>query len=132
MENPIDQVIEWINAIPRLSPPVLLVFLLVGLGYVLKLSKIFSNKYIPLSLAFLGSMVYPFVTRVAEINHQVRYPIVADICVGFLCGLAAVGINQAWRQLIPEKFKKFILPEEPETDVKSSKPIEKEKENENK
>lgn len=65
----------------------------VGLG--LSKAEFFNNKYIPITLAILGGIIYPFIgTKVATDQIKLGNLIVQ----GMTCGGFAVLLNQQFKQ----------------------------------
>lgn len=87
-----------INDLLKLSPPLLLALALNLFGWGLRQYPGFNNKWIPLTLMFVGGIVYPFIGKTPENTRA------ACMVVGFCIGGLSVAINQQFRQ--------FKLPDE--------------------
>jgi uncharacterized membrane protein YeaQ/YmgE (transglycosylase-associated protein family) len=92
-----------VNDIASLSPPILLVLFCNIVGWIASTLPFFNNRYIPILLFSVGAVVYPLVggTIDADTKHKTAHHIV----VGAIIGGAAVGTNQAFRQLMNKNEK---------------------------
>lgn len=72
------------------------------LGFYLKRSP-FPAWLIPISLAALGVIVYPFIADASKVNFQVHNPEVLNRIFGALVGFAACGLQAQYRHIL-EKF----------------------------
>lgn len=99
---------DELTAIFKMSPPVVFVLVLNGIGFMLTSSKWFRNDFIPIILMFLGALTWPWIADTASVAFTARYPVVVNGMYGAALGLGAVGVNQAYRRLLQPKSKTVI------------------------
>lgn len=82
---------EIFTRLTQLDGPALLVAFLLMLGYGLKVTSLFPNKYIPRAIMIAGPGLSPFVIGLSdpgEVSHRIPYPVVAiwlqALCRGFI------------------------------------------------
>lgn len=77
-----------------LTPPLLLIGLLNGLGVLFKTSPLVPNKYIPYILVTLGGIGYPLLAQAGDVNLQVHGSVAYNVVLGIMFALSSVGGHQ--------------------------------------
>jgi len=72
-----------------LGPELLVVLVVWVAGYILRLIKIFPNKWIPVCLIIVGTALYPLTTNPGQMSFEVRNPLVRQCLIGLVLGFTA-------------------------------------------
>lgn len=96
---------EQLNELLNLSPPVGLLVFLFFLGVILKKADIFPNRFIPLTQLLLGAGIYPFLAAVVPNGYY--YPLAAKVFLGGLIGAGTVALHQVIKQYLEKKGLKL-------------------------
>lgn len=89
--------LELVDNITQLSPPAALAAALWVVGNAIKKSR-FENWLIPFVLPLLGALAFPFIAETANVNYQVRSPMLFNGLIGMAIGGAATGLDQMFGQ----------------------------------
>lgn len=101
---------EQITSIISASPPVLLMLVLNGLGYVLKALEKVPNRIIPVILVVAGTVIYPFIGEWSSTVKAARFPAALMACYGFGIGLSAIGAYEGIRTLLTSGTSGTVTP----------------------
>lgn len=86
------------NSFSDLTPPLLLIGLLNGLGVLFKTSPLVPDKYIPYILVTLGAIGYPLIASAGDINLQVHGNTAYNVILGMMFALSSIGGHQLVKQ----------------------------------
>lgn len=79
----------------------------IALGYILKLTPIFPNGYIPHAVIAFGAGLNPCIIGRGNVEPDVSNPIAHLVLQGFLIGVAAFALHHLVISKLEEKFKAF-------------------------
>jgi len=82
----------------QLSPPALLSLTLFFIGMILKRSPI-SDWMIPLILAVLGGLIFPYIAETGKLNYQVRNPFLLHSLFGVALGAVPTWAKESLKQI---------------------------------
>ena len=111
MENELaKQTIQIIDDVGRsllsMSGEALTVVVCISIGYAVKLTKI-RTRYIPAIVLCTGAIFYSFVSSSGDQPPSLSFPIVRQIGIGFVLGVAAWLIHQSvLRKILDSKMFK--------------------------
>lgn len=88
MEAFFTYVEKFVSGLENLGPGSLLIVLLIGLGYIIRISAI-RNRFIPLWVIGLGAVLYPFMSPASETASKWEHPTFIAGVYGFIFGIAA-------------------------------------------
>ena len=91
---------EQLTEILKMSPPVVFVVVLNGLGMILSSAKWFKSDYIPVTMLVLGAGVWPFLAETGNVAFTARHPMLLNAVYGAALGLGAVGAHQLVSRLM--------------------------------
>ena len=94
---------EQLTEILKMSPPVVFVVVLNGIGLILSNAKWFKSDYIPLTMLVLGAGVWPFLAETGNVAFTARHPMLLNGVYGAALGLGAVGAHQLVSKLLGDK-----------------------------
>ena len=88
---------------------VLLLFFLIGVGWVLKNCTSFPNRSIPIALSCAGMFLYPFVLRASDVVYNVHIDWLVAAMQGGCIGLGSSGLYEVIKEFsLKEMVLRFI------------------------
>ena len=88
-----DTINSILSELLKLQGQALVLALLIGVGYLLKLTPIFPNAWIPHAIILLGAGLNPCVVGRGHVDPEVNNPLVHLVLQGFLIGIAAFALH---------------------------------------
>jgi len=85
---------DGIESILQMSPEVMMAFVIMGLGWLLKTKSPINSNWVPWILVAIGGAVYPFIAKTADIDPDIPYPAVAKIGYGMAISAVAIAIYE--------------------------------------
>ena len=102
-----------LTEILKMSPPLVFVVVLNGLGMILSKATWCKGDYIPIVMLVLGAGVWPFLADTGNVAFTAKNPTLLNSVYGAALGLGAVGAHQLVTRLMGDKTAAPTLPPPP-------------------
>lgn len=92
-----------INDLLKMSPPVALASFIMLIGFVLKKTESFPDRWIPVPLLVLGGALWPLIGDWKKIGYDCPHPVAMMIIQGVGIAGIAIGLHQVKKQIFDGK-----------------------------
>ncbi len=99
---------ETLNYVLGLKDQGLVFVVCIALGYVLKITPVFPNTYIPHAVILFGAGLNPCIVGRGSVSPDINNPLAVLIVQGFVLGVIAFAAHHLIISKIEERIKGFF------------------------